>query len=175
MLNPAPLVDAFATTLRAIPGLAAAMTVTGADGNPDCRITAYHYRLGQEHRLAQEIYQMPAPSILVTWDGTLSGNFDGQTIWKHRFSVYFRMGNAVGLTDPVGYEELWWLVCNGIPTGSSTNIRYMEIYPGLEIMDTPSVAHALDEDQVDRFVGTFAIGWLLPRLPANQRDLCVRR
>lgn len=99
MLNPAPLVDAFAMTLRAIPDLAAAMTVTGADGNPDCRITAYHYRLGQEHRLAQEIYQMPAPSILFVWDGTLSGNFDGQTVWKHRFSLYFRMGNAVGLTD----------------------------------------------------------------------------
>ena len=148
MLSPAPITDRIAEVFRSIPELNAAM---------EGRISAFHYRLGQEHRLAQEIYQMPAPSILVAWDGTLAGNFDGQTIWKHRFSVYFRMGNAVGLTDPVGYEELWWLVCNGIPTGSSTNIRYMELYPGLEIMDTPSVAHALDEDQVDRFVGTFVI------------------
>jgi len=67
------------------------------------------------------------------------------------------MGNAAGLTDPVGYEDLWWIVCNKLPGGSQTNIRYMQLYPGLDIMDTPSVAHALDEDLVDRFVGTFVI------------------
>jgi hypothetical protein len=33
----------------------------------------------------------------------------------------------------------------------------MNIVPGLDIMDTPSVAHALDEDLQDRFVGVFVI------------------
>jgi hypothetical protein len=148
MLNPAPITDAIATALLSIPDLSTAM---------DGRINAFHYRLGQEHRLAERIYKMPAPSMLVAWDGTLGGNFDGQTIWKHRFNVYFRMGNAAGVENPVGYEDLWWIVCNKPPTGSQVNVRYMQLYPGLDIMDTPSVAHALDEDLQDRFVGTFVI------------------
>jgi hypothetical protein len=157
MLNASPITDAIAATLACIPDLFTAMAVTNAIGDLECRISAFHYRLGQEHQLAAAIYKMPAPSMLVAWDGTQGGNFDGQTIWKHRFHVYFRMGNAAGLDYPVGYEDLWWTVCNRPPTGSPVNIRYMTLYPGLDIMDTPSMAHALDEDQVDRFVGTFVI------------------
>ena len=96
-------------------------------------------------------------SMLVAWDGTQGGNFDGQTMWKHRFNVYFRMGNAAGLADPIGYEDLWSILCNQPPTGSPVNIRYMQLYPGLDIMDTPSVTHALDEDLQDRFVGSLVI------------------
>jgi len=157
MLNPAPMVDGIVGVLQSIPDLAAAMTALDSAGAPTCRITAFHYRLGVEHRLAEAIYKMPAPSMLVAWDGTQGGNFNGQSIWKHRFNVYFRMGNAAGLAAPVGYEDLWWLVCNQPPTGSPVNIRYMQLYPGLDIMDTPSVAHALDEDLQDRFVGALVI------------------
>jgi hypothetical protein len=148
MLNPASITDAIAATLLAIPALNAAM---------GGRITAFHYRLGQEHRLAEAIYKMPAPSMLVAWEGTQGGNFDGQTLWKHRFNLYFRMGNAAGIIEPTGYEELWWIVCNCPPGGSGSNIRYLPLYPGLDIMDTPSVAHALDEDLQDRFVGTLVL------------------
>ena len=157
MLNPAPITDAIAEVLQSIPELAAAMTVFDANQNPLCRINAFHYRLGAEHRLAEAIYKMPAPSTLVAWDGTQGGNFDGQTMWKHRFNVYFRMGNAAGMADPIGYEDLWSILCNQPPTGSPVNIRYMQLYPGLDIMDTPSVAHALDEDLQDRFVGSLVI------------------
>ena len=74
-------------------------------------------------------------------------------MWKHRFNIYFRMGNAVGQASSGGYEQLW-LLCNQPPTGSPVSTRYMNIDPGPEIMDTPSVGHMLDEDGVDRFVGT---------------------
>jgi hypothetical protein len=157
MLNPAPITDAIVNTLQSIPDLARAMTVLDSKQNPICRIYSHHYRLGAEHRLAERIYTMPAPSMLVAWDGTQGGNFDGQTIWKHRFNLYFRMGNGVGLSEAIGYEELWWTVCNQPPNGSAVGIRYMNLYPGLDIMDTPSVAHALDEDLQDRFVGTLVI------------------
>ena len=63
MLNPAPVTDAIASTLLAIADLNAAM---------DGRIAAFHYRLGQEYRLAERIYKMAAPSMLVAWDGTLA-------------------------------------------------------------------------------------------------------
>jgi hypothetical protein len=81
------------------------MTVLDSTGAPNCRISGFHYMLGVEHRLAETIYKMPAPSMLVAWEGTQGGNFDGQTIWKHRFNVYFRMGNAAGLSEPMGYED----------------------------------------------------------------------
>lgn len=148
MLNPAPITDAIASVLLAIPELDAA--VGG-------RISAFHFRLGQEHRLAEAIYKMPAPSMLVAWEGTKGGNFDGQTVWKHRWGIYYRMGNAAGVAAPVGYEDLWWITCNRPPGGTGPNIRYLQIYPGLDIMDTPSIDHELDEDLIDRFKGVFII------------------
>jgi len=148
MLNPAPITDAIATVLLSIPELSAAM---------GGRITAFHYRLGQEHRLAEAIYKMPAPSMLIAWEGTKGGNFDGQTIWKHRWGIYYRMGNAAGVADPVGYEDLWWITCNRPPGGSGPNIRQLQLYSGLDIMDTPSIDHELDEDLIDRFKGVFVI------------------
>ena len=133
------------------------MTVTRCERHPTLRISAFHYRLGQENRLAEAVYAMPSPSMLVAWDGTQGGNFDGQTIWKHRFHVYFRMGNAAGSTQPMGYEDLWWMVCNRPPAGASANIRYISILPELDIMDTPSITHLLDEDQIDIFRGEFVL------------------
>ncbi len=157
MLNPAPITDAIVTTLRAIPDLAAAMTVVGPGGVHVVRINAFHFRLGMEHRLAEHIYKMPAPSMVVAWEGTKGGNFNGYQIWRHRWGVYYRMGNAVGQASPIGYEDLWAITCNNTPTGSTQNIRYMTLYPGLDIMDTPSIDHELDEELIDRFKGTFTI------------------
>jgi hypothetical protein len=148
MLNAAPITDAIASVLLSIPELSAAM---------GGRISAFHFRLGQEHRLAEAIYKMPAPSMLVAWEGTKGGNFDGQTIWKHRWGIYYRMGNAAGVAQPLGYEDLWSITCNRPPGGSGANIRYLQIYPGLDIMDTPSIDHELDEDLIDRFKGVFII------------------
>ena len=165
MLNNSLITDAIVNTLRLIPELAAAMTVVDPGGIPVppatvayvCRINAFHFRLGAEHRLAEAIYKMPAPSMLIAWEGDKGGNFDGYTICKHRFGVYYRMGNAAGVANPVGYEDLWWITCNKKPTGSTVNIRYMTLYTGLDIMDTPDIDHKLDEDLVDIFKGTFTI------------------
>ncbi len=152
MLNPRPITDAIVTALANIPALAAAMTV-----NAVVRIDAFHYQLGDEFSLAEAVYKMPAPSMLIAWEGTQPGNFDGCTIWKHKFSVFFRMGNAAGIGSPVGYEDLFWLACNGIPTGSSVNIRYMNLVSGVDIMDSPGILHRLDEDRMDFFQATFVI------------------
>ena len=157
MLNAAPITDAIVAALRSIPDLAAAMTVLEAGGNPLCRIGAFHYRLGQDNRLAEAIYKMPAPSMLVAWEGSKGGNFDGQTIWKHRWGIYYRMGNAAGVAAPVGYEDLWAITCNGPTGGHGPNIRGIELYSCLDIMDTPSIDHAVDEDLIDRFKGVFTI------------------
>ncbi len=150
MLNPKLITDAIVATLKLIPDLSAAMTVNGA-----IRIDSFHYRLGSEHRLAAAVYGMGVPSMLVAWEGTQPGNFNGYSIFKHRFGVYFRMGNMAGQDSPIGYEDLWTMAVNSLPSGSPVNIRYMSVYPGLDIMDTPGVNHELDEDLVDRFKGVF--------------------
>ena len=161
MLNPAPITDAIVAVLKTITPLAAAMTVLDANQHSVIRISAFHYRLGQENRLAEAIYAMPAPSMLVAWEGTNGGGFNGYQIWKHRFGIYYRMGNAAGLAVPVGYEDLWALTCNGATAvagaGTGPNIRNIQIATGLDIMDTPSIDHALDEDLVDRFKAVFVI------------------
>src|SRR5664279_1181752 len=158
MLNTSAVTDAIVAALKTITDLAAAMTALDATGSPVVRITAFHYLLGQEHRLAEAVYVMPAPSMLVAWEGSKGGNFDGQTIWKHRWGIYYRMGNAAGLAVPVGYEDLWALTCNG-STGAAAgpNIRNIQIADGLDIMDTPTIDHAVDEDLVDRFKAVFII------------------
>ena len=155
MLNPKDITDAVVTTLQAIPDLASAMTVTDASGNPAVRIYAYHYLFGQDFRLAEAIQKMPAPSIMAVWEGTLAGNFDGSTLFKHRVALYIRMGNAGGNLDPVGYEDLWWTICNAKPTGASQNIRYLNLLPALEIMDTPGITHLTDGEALDIFRSEF--------------------
>src|ERR1017187_9477863 len=157
MLNPAPITDAIVEALKTITPLAAAMTVLDASQHSVIRISAFHYRLGQENRLAEAIYAMPAPSMLVAWEGTNGGPFNGYQIWKHRWGIYYRMGNAPGVASRVGYEDLWALTCNSPPGGHGPNIRNIQLYPGLDIMDTPSIDHALDEDLIDRFKGVFTI------------------
>lgn len=152
MLNPDPVVDAIVATLLNIPGVANAM-VSGEV----CRITAFHYLPGAEGGLIQAVYQLPSPSMLVAWEGTLGGNFDGTTCFKHKFGIYIRAGNMAGNGLPVGYAEIWGLVCNALPNGSPVNMRYMNLYPGLDIMDNPSIEHMLDEAQQDLFKIHFTI------------------
>lgn len=152
MLNPSLITAAVAGILAKIPLFSAAMTV-GTGQTAEVRIADYHYLLGEEHRLAEAIYKGAAPSTLVVWEGTLGGNFNGYVVWKHRVAVYLRMANMAGATSAVGYEDLWWMLCNGIPEGYTQNIRYINILPQLDIMDTPSVTHMVDGDGIDIFRG----------------------
>ena len=163
MLNPKLITNAVASFIQSIPDYAAAMTVQDSNGNPIIRITPFHFRFGQEFRLAEAIYKMPAPSTLVAWEGTLGGNFDGQCIWKHRIAVYLRMGNMAGNLDAVGYEDLWWTLCNQAPNSNSQNIRYTNLLPALDLMDTPTVTHLLDSEQMDIFRTEF----ILPEIGDN--------
>jgi len=151
MLNPAILTDAIVTTLQTIPYLVAAMN---GDGD---NIYAYHYFAGSEHRLAEAIAKMTAPSIMVYWEGTQGGNFSGYEIFKHRFSVVIRAANQANAETPISYEGIWQLVANGHVNGTSLNIRQINITPDVDPMETPSVAHMVDGEETDYFVGSFVL------------------
>lgn len=156
MLDPTLATDAIVAAIAAIPSYSAAMTFQ-TPGGPLVRIAAFHYLEGSDEPLVKAVEEMPSPSTLVVWEGTRPGNFDGSTIWKHRWGVYIRMGNAAGVANPMGYERLWWTLCNALPTGSPVNIRYIQLYPGLDIMDTPSAEHMVDSNGVDFFKASIVI------------------
>lgn len=151
MLRPSLIVNAVVDALRTIQPL-----VTSMAGDAE-RIVAFHYMQGQESSLAEAINRMLQPSILVCWAGTMGGNFDGQTIWRHQIDIYFRTPNVANLLPALAYEDVWWQIVNLPVNGSDVpylNLRNVQLLPGqLDIMNTPSVTHMTDEENQDFFVG----------------------
>ena len=152
MLNPRSIINAFVTAVSSISAVSSAMTPSGGSSP---RITAFHYMAGSDHSLREALVKMSAPSMLVVWEATGSAGGGGAYLWKHRLGVYIKMANSANSLTPVGYEDIWWSICNGLPTGSAVNLRYMQLLPSLDIMDTPTIVHVTDEDQIDRFKATF--------------------
>ena len=153
MLKSSLIVDTVVCTLQTIQPL-----VTAMNGDPT-RIKAFHFMPGMDKSLAEAINTMLQPSILVTSTGTMGGNFDGQTIFKHPVDVYFRAPNTANMVPAIAYEDVWWLMVNQPVNGSDVpylNIRNVQILPGqLDLMDTPSVQHMTDEQGQDYFCGRF--------------------
>jgi hypothetical protein len=153
MLKASLIVDTVVSTLQTIQPL-----VTAMNGDPT-RIQAFHFMPGLEKSLAEAINTMLQPSILVTWAGTMGGNWDGQTIFKHHVDVYFRTPNTANMVPALAYEDCYWLMVNQPVNGSDVpylNIRNIQILPGqLDLMDTPSVQHMTDEQGQDYFCGKF--------------------
>lgn len=146
MIDPTTLTDAVVTTLQSIPDL-----VTAMNGDQN-RIYAYHYLYGSDHRFAEALYKITPPSILVVWEGTLGGNFDGQTIWKHKIGCYMRTSNVANAETPTSYEHLFYLIVNGPVFGGPQNIRGIDVIAGkVDIMDIPQAIHMVDEDGMDYF------------------------
>lgn len=154
MLNPKLLTNAIVSSLQGITALVAAMNGDAS------RIQAHHYLYGAEFRIEEALYKLTPPTILVVWEGTQGGNFSGYQIWKHRFCCYIRAANVAGQSNPTTYEDLWWLICNSpVSTVSpgTINLRYINIYSGVDIMETPSIVHLKDEDRMDYFAGHFVL------------------
>ena len=151
MLNPRIIADAIVSALRTIPDLVAAMAGEAS------RISAYHYLYGADNRLDLAINKMKPPSILVVFEGTQPGDFDGSTIWKHHFCVYIRVATAANMVLPLSYEDIWTLIVNEPVNGGAQNIRSVNLVDGVDIMDTPGIIHMLDEDRMDYFAARFVI------------------
>lgn len=155
MLKPSALVDAVVVALQSNQDLVAEML-----GDPT-RIYAHHYLYGTENKLAEALYKMAAPNILVVWEGTVGGDFNGMTIWKHKVSCYIRATNAAKAVTPSSYENIWHAMVNKPVLGGQQNLRQIqltgiELPPGsVDLMDTPSIDHLTDEEGMDYFVARF--------------------
>ena len=147
MLNPDTIVDAVVAALRSIPAL---VTALGSDSS---RISGFKYQFGKDFPLAQAVYTMPVPSMLVAWDQVRGGNFDGATVNKYRITIYVRSGNSNSNADLLDPASLWCLAMTSAVNGGACDIRYTHILPNLEIMDPPTFAHRVDENKLDYWVG----------------------
>jgi hypothetical protein len=157
MINPSTLTDAVVATLQSIPDLVTAL------GNDPTRIYAFHYLYGQDEKLTKALYKMVPPSILCVWEGTMGGNFDAATLWKHKIGLYTRIDNTANLASPLSYETLFWLIVNSPVFPGTVNIRYTNVLNSVDIMDVPQAIHLEDPDGMDYF----KIEFVFPELGDN--------
>ena len=152
MLDPDLVLDAVLAAFRSIDQLIAAL-----DGDP-ANVVGHTYLYGVEDSLSRSLYAMRSPSVLVVYLDLLGGNFDGATIWKHRFEVYIRPANAAPFADIPALVpspmHLWWLMMHEPVLGTARNIRQTAVLPELMLPDTPTLVHHQDENLADLFVGS---------------------
>ncbi|HEY4360097.1 MAG TPA: hypothetical protein VGN17_03980 [Bryobacteraceae bacterium] len=144
MLKPSLVVNAVISTLQTIAPFVAAM-------NGPQNIKAHSFVNGQVVPIMTDIYEMTAPSCLVVYEGTLGGNFDGMTIWKHLLTIYLKAPNQATIQTPLGYEDLVWMVVNGEVNSTQLNIRQISVIPEVSLMDTPTITRMTDESRTDFF------------------------
>jgi hypothetical protein len=153
MLKGSVIVDDFVSTLQTVPALVTAMN------NDPSRIVGFHFIPGKSKGLQEAIQQMLSPSILVNYEAIAGGNFSGYQIWKHHLDVYIRGANQAGQATPVNAEDIPYLMMNQPVNGGTLNIRFVSIMPGqLDIMDTPSFNHMVDDAGSDYWVGRCVFG-----------------
>lgn len=153
MLNPETVTSTVVTALRTIAALVAAMN------GDSSRIAGHYFLFGSENRLTETLYAMKPPSALVVYEAQIGGNWDGQTIFKHRLAVYIRSGNMANQGSPTGLWNLWSLIMNGAVNSGTHNIRVIDLIDGqLAFQDNlPSASLLQDEDGNDYLKGLITL------------------
>ena len=130
MLNPKTLIGEWVTALQSLPTLITALgngsgSVQGYSENA----VVFGHRTQNNVRLA--ILSMPPGSIMIVWQGTRTGRLGNALQFVHDFSLYFRAPES----DSVGYEDIFSLLVNGTPTGTSLILLHTPIDAYCEPMD----------------------------------------
>jgi hypothetical protein len=143
MLRGSVVVNAIVATLQTIPALVAVMP----NG-----ISGYSFLFGISKTLGDAIEEMLPGSLLVSYEGIQGGNFDMMTLWKHHLDITYRASNQAGLQNPIGTEDIGYLIFNQPVNNTNLNIRQVQILQSqLVLMDTPSLQHRMDISQQDYF------------------------
>ena len=145
MINAAEITNSLVRLLREIPELVAEVS-----GDPE-RIFAYHDRYPKNVSLELAKYQMPAPGIMVAWQGTVPGSFGGFEVWKHEFSIFLRAGEQFEDDPPTGYYRLFRLITKGVPTSGSLPISNTTVHPSCHPMEVADWSRQTDAEGIDYF------------------------
>lgn len=145
MIDASQLVDNLVSVLRDIPELVEEM-----GGDPE-RIFAYHDQYPKQVSLAHAIHTMPAPSIMVVWQGTGPGAFGGFDVWKHQVTLYLRARETAEGDAPAPYYRMFRLITKGVPAASGVAMNLVTVHPSCYPMDLPSIQRQTDAEGVDYF------------------------
>jgi len=145
MIDPAELVDNLVALLRDIPELVAEM-----EGDPQ-RIFAYHDQYPKRASLAAAIHDMPAPGIMVAWQGTSPGSFGGVDVWRHQVTLYLRARETFSGDPPTAYYRLFRLITKGVPASVGVPMLNATVHPACHPMDLPLIQRQTDAEGLDYF------------------------
>lgn len=145
MINPSELVDNLVALLRDIPELVAEM-----EGDAE-RIYAYQDQYPKRASLAAAIHEMPAPAILVAWQGTQPSSFGGVDVWRHQVTLYLRARETFDGDPPTAYYRLFRLITKGVPSSKGVPMLNATVHPSCHPMDLPLIQRQTDAEGLDCF------------------------
>lgn len=143
MIDASVLVDNLVAMLRDIPAL---VTLVGAAP----KIFAYHDSFPQNVSTVHALHQMPAPAILVFWEGTGPGGFGGMDVWKHRLKLYIRAKEELSVGS--WYYQVHRQIVKGIPTaGGGIEMINQTVHASCYPMELPAIQRQTDAEALDYF------------------------
>ena len=131
--------------LRDVPDL-----VTEMDGDAE-RIYPYHDSYPKHVSLVHAIHRMPAPGLMVVWQGTQPGSFGGVDVWKHQVTVFLRARETFDGDAQTAYYRLFRMITKGVPTVAGQPMLNATVHPSCYPMDLPSIQRATDAEGLDYF------------------------
>jgi hypothetical protein len=137
------ITNAMVDTLKAIPELVALL-----EGGLATNIVGYIDVNPTRNSMSNAVYQMPAGSLLVVWNGTTLESGE-MAAWYHVLQIYVRArrgDSALAIIDAL---------VDGIPIpGDGLRWRYCPIMDGLLPTEVRDVARLIDEEGIDYFAVT---------------------
>ncbi len=141
MIDTSEIVDGLVALLRDISDLVALLN------GEDDRIYAYHDAWPTNVSLAAAVTRMPAPAIMVAWDGAGPVSFGGGTAWAHRIKCYLRIGEPTnGLPT---YFTLFRAIVKGVPNSTGEALEHSQVHASCWPMEVPEFSRQTDAEGVD--------------------------
>jgi|ERR1017187_271587 len=145
MIDPSELITNLIGTLRDIPDLVVEM---GGDAE---RIYPYHDSYPKNVSLVHAIHAMPAPGLMVVWQGTQPGSFGGVDVWKHQITLFLRAKETFEGDAPTAYYRLFRLITKGVPTAGGVEMLNVTVHDSCYPMDLPQIQRQTDAEGLDYF------------------------
>jgi len=145
MIDPSELITNLIGTLRDIPDLVVEM---GGDAE---RIYPYHDSYPKNVSLVHAIHAMPAPGLMVVWQGTQPGSFGGVDVWKHQITIFLRARETFAGDAPTAYYLLFRLITKGVPTAAGVEMLNVTVHESCYPMDLPQIQRQTDAEGLDYF------------------------
>ena len=145
MIDPSELITNLIGTLRDIPDLVVEM---GGDAE---RIYPYHDSYPKKVSLVHAIHAMPAPGLMVVWQGTQPGSFGGVDVWKHQVTLFLRAMETFEGDAPTAYYRLFRLITKGVPTAAGVEMLNVTVHESCYPMDLPQIQRQTDAEGLDYF------------------------